>query len=184
MTTTHDMIDFFHRTVSDLDARMAEENRIGARIARRTTRIIRGVLFLLAIVAAVVLYLIQDLAQDMRAMTQNMVGMYEHFADVSRDMKTITGSVTQMNVNVRSLPPMKERMVLMGRDMDRMNQNVQSMERDVTVMDQNLAIINGGVGEMAGRFELLTRTTQGMGYNVNQMSQPVTTMDPFGFFGR
>lgn len=184
MTTPHDMIDFFHRTVTEVDARMAEENRIGVRIAQRTTRIIRGVLFLLACVAAVVLYLIQDLAQDMRTMTQNMVGMYEHFAEVSQDMNGITASVTQMNVNVRSLPPMKERMVLMSQDMDRMNQNVQSMERDVAAMDHNVAVINGGVSEMAGRFELLTRTTQGMGYNVNQMSQPVTSMDPFGFFGR
>ncbi len=184
MTTEQQMIDLFHRAISDLDAQMVEENRIGLTISRRTNRIIRGVLILLAVVALLVLYLINDLTQNMITMTHNMVSMYEHFGDVSRDMDTITGSVTQMNANVRSLPFMKERMVIMSRDMAIMNGNVKSMDQDVAAMDQNVAVITAGVGEMAGRFDLLTRSTQGMGYNVNQMSQPVRSLDPFGFFGR
>lgn len=184
MATEAEMIQYFHARVTELDAKMNEENRIGVRIAARTTRIIKGVLLLLAVVAAIVLYLICDLALDMITMTENMVSMYEHFSDVSRDMQTITGAVTTMNTHVRSLPNMKERMQLMSRDMATMNASVQSMDRDVAAMDQNVALINGGVAEMAGRFDLLTRATQGMGYNVNQMSQPVQSLDPFGFFGR
>ncbi|HNB23089.1 MAG TPA: hypothetical protein PKZ32_11740, partial [Candidatus Melainabacteria bacterium] len=55
-----------------------------------------------------------------------------------------TGSVTQMNANVRSLPFMKERMVIMSRDMAIMNGNVKSMDQDVAAMDQNVAVITAG----------------------------------------
>lgn len=178
------IIDVFHRAVTEVDNRMTEENNIGTRIARRTARIIRGVLLLLAILAVINLYLIQDLARAMLDMTGTMDRMQQHFAAVDRDMGTITQSVLGMNELVRSLPPMKDYLVLMNQDMANMNQDVLFMDQNLATMDQHVATITNGVGEMAGRFELLNQTTQGMGYNVNQMSQPVRTLDPFGFMGR
>ncbi|MGB8144042.1 MAG: hypothetical protein WCF05_02495 [Chromatiaceae bacterium] len=178
------IIDVFHRAVTEVDNRMTEENNIGTRIARRTARIIRGVLLLLAILAVINLYLIQDLARAMLDMTGTMDRMQQHFAAVDRDMGTITQSVLGMNELVRSLPPMKDYLVLMNQDMANMNHDVLFMDQNLATMDQHVATITNGVGEMAGRFELLNQTTQGMGYNVNQMSQPVRTLDPFGFMGR
>ncbi|MGB7551830.1 MAG: hypothetical protein WBM15_09750 [Chromatiaceae bacterium] len=178
------IIDVFHRAVTEVDNRMTEENNIGTRIAGRTARIIRGVLLLLAILAVINLYLIQDLARAMLDMTGTMDRMQQHFAAVDRDMGTITQSVLGMNELVRSLPPMKDYLVLMNQDMANMNQDVLFMDQNLATMDQHVATITNGVGEMAGRFELLNQTTQGMGYNVNQMSQPVRTLDPFGFMGR
>ena len=177
------IIDVFHRAVTEVDNRMTEENHIGTRIAGRTARIIRGVLLLLAILAVINLYLIQDLARAMLDMTGTMDRMQQHFAAVDRDMGTITQSVLGMNEQVRSLPPMKDYLVLMNQDMANMNQDVHLMDQNLATMDQHVATITNGVGEMAGRFELLNQTTQGMGYNVNQMSQPVRTLDPFGFMG-
>jgi methyl-accepting chemotaxis protein len=184
VATQSEIIDYFHAQVAAVNARMEEENQIGITIARRTNRIIKGILVLLTVVAVLVLFMINNLSDRMVAMTHNMVSMYENFGRVSNSMGVITGSVTRMNNHVRSLPDMKDRMILMRHDMQAMDQSVQSMHQDLGVMDQNLTIIAGGVGEMAGRFDLLTRTTQGMGHNVNQMSQPVRTLDPFGFFGR
>ncbi len=178
------IIDVFHRAVTEVDNRMTEENNIGTRIAGRTARIIRGVLLLLAILAVINLYLIQDLARAMLDMTGTMDRMQQHFAAVDRDMGTITQSVLGMNELVRSLPPMKDYLVLMNQDMANMNHDVLFMDQNLATMDQHVATITNGVGEMAGRFELLNQTTQGMGYNVNQMSQPVRTLDPFGFMGR
>ena len=182
-TDTALIIEVFHRAVTEVDNRMTEENRIGTGIARRTVRIIRGVLLLLAILAVINLYLIQDLARAMLDMTGTMDRMQQHFATVDRDMGTITQSVLGMNEQVRSLPPMKDYLVLMNQDMTNMNQDVRFMDQNLATMDQHVATITNGVGEMAGRFELLNQTTQGMGYNVNQMSQPVRTLDPFGFMG-
>lgn len=178
------IIDVFHRAVTEVDNRMTEENNIGTRIAGRTARIIRGVLLLLAILAVINLYLIQDLARAMLDMTGTMDRMQQHFAAVDRDMGTITQSVLGMNELVRSLPPMKDYLVLMNQDMANMNHDVLFMDQNLATMDQHVATITNGIGEMAGRFELLNQTTQGMGYNVNQMSQPVRTLDPFGFMGR
>lgn len=178
------IIDVFHRAVTEVDNRMTEENNIGTRIAGRTARIIRGVLLLLAILAVINLYLIQDLARAMLDMTGTMDRMQQHFAAVDRDMGTITQSVLGINELVRSLPPMKDYLVLMNQDMANMNHDVLFMDQNLATMDQHVATITNGVGEMAGRFELLNQTTQGMGYNVNQMSQPVRTLDPFGFMGR
>ena len=183
LTDTALIIEVFHRAVTEVDTRMTEENRIGTGIARRTVRIIRGVLLLLAILAVINLYLIQDLARAMLDMTGTMDRMQRHFATVDRDMRTITQSVLGMNEQVRSLPPMKDYLVLMNQDMTHMNQDVRFMDQNLATMDQHVATITNGVGEMAGRFELLNQTTQGMGYNVNQMSQPVRTLDPFGFMG-
>ncbi len=184
LTDTARIIEVFHRTVTQVDNQMSDENRIGTRIARRTVRIIRGVLLLLAILALINLYLIQDLAQAMLDMTSTMDRMQHHFAAVDQNMRTITLSVLGMNEQVRSLPPMKDYLVLMNQDMDGMNRDVLLMDQTLGTMDQHVATITNGVGEMAGRFELLNQTTQGMGYNVNQMSQPVRTLDPFGFMGR
>jgi len=178
------IIEVFHRTVTQVDNQMSEENRIGTVIARRTVRIIRGILLLLAILAVINLYLIKDLSQAMLDMTSTMDQMHHHFASVDRDMGTITQSVLGINELVRSLPPMKDYLVLMNQDMANMNQDVLFMDQNLATMDQHVATITNGVGEMAGRFELLNQTTQGMGYNVNQMSQPVRTLDPFGFMGR
>ncbi|MGB4334989.1 MAG: hypothetical protein WBJ41_09150 [Chromatiaceae bacterium] len=183
-TDTALIIEVFHRAVTEVDNRMTEENRIGTGIARRTVRIIRGVLLLLAILAVINLYMIQDLAQAMLDMISTMDRMQQHFAAVDRDMRTITQSVLGMNEQVRSLPPMKDYLVLMNQDMANMNHDVRFMDQNLANMDQHVATITNGVGEMAGRFELLNQTTQGMGYNVNQMSQPVRTLDPFGFMGR
>lgn len=178
------IIDVFHRAVTEVDNRMTEENNIGTRIAGRTARIIRGVLLLLAILAVINLYLIQDLARAMLDMTGTMDRMQQHFAAVDRDMGTITQSVLGINELVRSLPPMKDDLVLMNQDMTRMRHDVNFMDQSLGTMDQHVATITNGVGEMAGRFELLNQTTLGMGYNVNQMTQPVRTLDPFGFLGR
>ena len=183
-TDTALIIEVFHRAVTEVDNRMTEENRIGTGIARRTVRIIRGVLLLLAILAVINLYMIQDLAQAMLDMISTMDRMQQHFAAVDRDMRTITQSVLGMNEQVRSLPPMKDYLVLMNQDMANMNHDVRFMDQNLANMDQHVATITNGVGEMAGRFELLNQTTRGMGYNVNQMSQPVRTLDPFGFMGR
>ncbi len=182
-TDTALVIEVFHQAVTEVDNRMTEENRIGTGIARRTVRIIRGVLLLLAILAVINLFMIQDLAQAMLEMTSTMDRMQQHFAAVDRDMRIITQSVLGMNEQVRSLPPMKDYLVLMNQDMANMNQDVHLMDQNLATMDQHVATITNGVGEMAGRFELLNQTTQGMGYNVNQMSQPVRTLDPFGFMG-
>ncbi len=178
------IIEVFHRTVTQVDNQMSEENRIGTVIARRTVRIIRGILLLLAILAVINLYLIKDLSQAMLDMTSTMDQMHHHFASVDRDMRTITQSVLNMNEQVRSLPPMKDDLVLMNQDMTRMRHDVNFMDQSLGTMDQHVATITNGVGEMAGRFELLNQTTLGMGYNVNQMTQPVRTLDPFGFLGR
>lgn len=177
------IIEVFHRTVTQVDNQMSEENRIGTVIARRTVRIIRGILLLLAILAVINLYLIKDLSQAMLDMTSTMDQMHHHFASVDRDMRTITQSVLNMNEQVRSLPPMKDDLVLMNQDMTRMRHDVNFMDQSLGTMDQHVATITNGVGEMAGRFELLNQTTLGMGYNVNQMTQPVRTLDPFGFLG-
>jgi len=178
------IIEVFHRTVTQVDNQMSEENRIGTVIARRTVRIIRGILLLLAILAVINLYLIKDLSQAMLDMTSTMDQMHHHFASVDRDMRTITQSVLNMNEQVRSLPPMKDDLVLMNQDMTRMRHDVNFMDQSLGTMDQHVATITNGVGEMAVRFELLNQTTLGMGYNVNQMTQPVRTLDPFGFLGR
>ncbi len=184
MSDARTLTDVLHRAVSTADARMTEENQIGQRIAARTQGIIRGVVLLLVIAAAINLYLIQDLAQGMRSMTANMESMYDHFSSVSGDMHHITAAVTAMNVQVRSLPGMREDMVLISQDMTLINQDIQTIDGDLAAMDQHVATITNGVGEMAWRFDQLIHTTRGMGYNVNQMSQPVRTLDPFGIMGR
>lgn len=184
MTDTRTLTDVLHRAVSEADARMTEENRIGTRIAARTQRIIRAVVLLLVIAAVINLYLIQDLARGMLSMTANMESMYDNFSRVSRDMHAVTAAVVTMNDQVHSLPHLREDMVFINQDMTRITQYVQTMDGDLAAMDQHVATITNGVSEMAWRFDQLIQTTQGMGYNVNQMSQPVRTLDPFGVMGR
>ena len=184
MAELRPILEVLRRTVNEIDERLTAENQIGVTIAARTTRIIRNVLIMLGILALINLYLIQDLAQGMLSMTRNMDSMYGNFALVSRDMQTITQAVVGMNERVRSLPVMKEDMVLMSQDMASMNRDVQLMDQSLAGMDQDVAAITNGVTDMAWRFDQLTQTIQGMGYNVNQMSQPVRTLDPFGMLGR
>lgn len=184
MTDTRALIEVLHRTVTDVDAQMTEENRIGIRIAGRTQWIIRAVFLILIVASVINLYLIQDLARGMLSMTASMESMYDNFSRVSKDMRAITAAVVTMNERVRSLPPMREDLVLINRDMVGIGQDMRTMDGDMAGMNQHVANITNGVNEMAWRFDQLILTTQGMGHTVNQMSQPVRTLDPLGIMGR
>ena len=184
MSDTRNLIEVLHQAVTAADARMTEENQIGLRIAGRTQWIIRGVVLLLVIAAAINFYLIQDLASGMHSMTASMESMHGDVSRVNADMHQITAAVTVMTDQVRSLPPMREDLVFMSQDMTRIAQTVQTIDGDMAGMDQHVATITNGIGTMAWRFDQLIQTTRGMGHSVNQMSQPVRTLDPFGVMGR
>lgn len=182
MSDEKELVQFIHQAMADLQRDMAGQNAFGKRIAARTLLITRTVLGLLLMVSAVSLFFIYDFTGDMRSMITNMVSMYKHFGDVSSDMHTMTASVQRMGGNVAGMPVIADEMVLMSNDMGRMGEDVGAMRGNVVDMSDNLHIITAGVSDMSVQFDFLGRSVHYMGYNVNQMAQPVRSMDPFRLF--
>jgi methyl-accepting chemotaxis protein len=108
-----------------------------------------------------------------------MEDMYNRFAVMSHDMDGMTKAVTAMEQHTQGIPVIAASMQNMNANVGQMQADVGRMSANVSQMDDNMTVINGGVLQMANRFEHLSATVHGMGYNVNQMSEPVRSTMPW-----
>ncbi len=174
-------LDLMVQTLGKFDADMAAIDVMAARIGKRTTRLIRVVLTVLAGCGAVILFLVADLTGNMSTMIESMNTMYNHFGFMSKNMHTITDSVTHMGQNIQGIPKIADSMKQMNGDVKGMNTSVAGMTHNIQSMEHNIGLIDGGVWEMSRRFNSVTGAVNHMNYNVNQMARPTDMMGPLGW---
>ncbi|MEO5339139.1 MAG: hypothetical protein H7837_01280 [Magnetococcus sp. MYC-9] len=174
-------IDLVTQTIGDFNAEMVEVDRVAAQIGRRTTRLIRMVLSVLAVSGAIILYLVVHLTGNMSTMIESMNTMYSHFGLMSKNMHEITGSVTNMGHNIVGIPSIAKAMQQMNGDVSGMSGSVTRMTLHIQSMERNIGLIDGGVQEMSGRFISVTGSVNRLNYNVNQMARPTDMLGPFGW---
>jgi len=159
--------------------KMQKTRDFGDEIAARTLAIIRRTLITFGLVAVVNLLILVFFTDRIQSVVANMVDMYTRFGDMSRNMRVMTSSVTNMEQSIQGIPEITASMGSLTTNVTAMQRDVGSMTNNVVEMDRNMTVISGGVHQMADRFGHLTDTVHGMRYNVNQMSQPIRDISPW-----
>lgn len=162
-----------YQTAENVEKQMDTFNQAGLKIARRTQLIIRTVIVVMLCVVALNFLMLYGFMGEMHKVVDNMVDMYTRFGKMSHDMREMTTAVTNMEQNIRGIPYISTSMNNMNASVNGMKNNVNTMTNKIVSIDQNMGIINGGVFEMANRFDHLSFTVHNMGHNVNQMSRPI-----------
>ncbi|MBF0124935.1 MAG: hypothetical protein HQL60_06340 [Magnetococcales bacterium] len=178
---TRKTLDIITETFGTFRAEMESVDKIAFKIGRRTTRLIRVVLTILAISSTIVLFLVADLTSSLTQMIDSMNAMYNHFGYMSKDMNDITASVNNMGQNIQGIPVIAEAMKQMNHDVAGMDGAVVGMKDNMQSMEQGIVQIDRGVWEMSGRFNSVTMAVSHMNYNVNQMTRPTNMMNPMGW---
>ncbi|MBF0585216.1 MAG: hypothetical protein HQL80_13430 [Magnetococcales bacterium] len=174
-------IDTVIETFGKFEAEMSLIDTMATKISKRTNRLIRVVLTILAGSGAMILLMVVNLTDNMSMMIESMNTMYNHFGLMSKNMHAITGSVINMGQNIEGIPAIAGSMQQMNGDVKGMNSSVVSMIHPIQSMEQNIGRINGGVWEMSGRFHSVTGAVNHMNYDVNQMSRPTDMVSPLGW---
>ncbi len=158
--------------ITQFRAEMETIDKVAGKIANKTTRILRVVLFLVVVSALFLMVLIVDMARDMHSMTRHLENMYVQFGSISEDMQHMTQLVSSMEGNVRGIREIAGHMQLLNNDMNRMVSSVVDMSDRMITMKGNIGLISGGTREMSHHFGRLTHSVDYMRHNVGVMSAP------------
>lgn len=169
-----------HGNLAQLEQEIGEFSARGHKIAQRTRLLVRVVLFLVILSALATFSMLKMFSDRIGLVVDQLGEMYQGFDRITMDMRHITELVGDMQQNTTGLPRIEHSMASISGNVHAMEGNVTGMTNSIQHMDTTMFSINTGVGEMANRFDYLTRTLDGVHYNVNQMSQPVKTA-PFPF---
>lgn len=151
----------------------------GEKIAKRTNQIINTVLIIIMLAILYMFYITWQLSSEIIHLSTHMIQMYDQFGVMTQHVNAITDSVKDMNKHTTNI-------FYIAKDMQNMSHNVSGMQHSVADMDNSVASMNlnmykvtMNVQEMAIRFNAMTGSVQGMGWNVNQMQQPTNMLPLF-----
>jgi len=173
MTTPQDPTKFLYESMVRFEQEMITYSEVGQHIAKRTVKIVRSVIILLAIITVIIFVLISNLTNNMVSAIGNMVYMYERFGMMSENMKSITEAVISIGHNVEGIPTIAHEMVAMDQAVTGMAGDVTMMKTSIARMDDTVSVLGTNVQEMANRFESINHSVYVMRYNVNRMSSPL-----------
>jgi uncharacterized protein YoxC len=169
--------------LQSFDAIMALRTDLTLRIGKRVTQIVRIATLGLLILAIAMLYLISTLGNDMglitkhmREMNDHMIIMRENFEIVAQRMQTMETSVKSMSVSITAMPAIAQDVAAMDETVRKMQKNMININGTLFAMRQSMTILSKDVEGMRLRFEDLTLSLNGIGNNVNRMTQPFQPM--------
>lgn len=151
-------------------------DRLSHKIGYKTTRIIRLVLALLAVISIYLVVLTFNMGRDLSLMIDSLDAMYVEFGSMSSEMRQITGYVQNMGASVQGMPAIAENMQHLNADVGDMLVSVEIMNRDMGGMDVNMNHVSHGTTEMSYRFHNVQRAVNMMEYDVYQMLRPIDMM--------
>lgn len=167
----HDRIENLSDTLRQLEDEMDTRRDAVARASRSPWPTL--VFVLVASLALVNIYFVNQLMTQFQGMITGMTEMYTHFGHVASRMSDMRRYVTNMESNVTMMPPINDEMGAMSANITDITGNVSSMDRNIGIMDQRVAVMGATVTDMSQRFRHLNHNVGIMRYDVNQMSQPV-----------
>lgn len=157
-------------------AEMETIDRLSHKIGAKTTRIIRIVLTLLAVVSIYLVGLTINMGQDLAKMITSLDDMYVEFGAMSEDMRKITTHVENMGGNINGMPAIGDNMQLLSSDVGGMLTSMQTINRDMSIMHTNITHVGQGTSEMAYRFYNVQKVVGTMGNDIEQMLRPMDIM--------
>ncbi len=165
--------------LKSFDDIMALRTDLTLRIGKRVTQIVRIATLGLLILAIAMLYLIFTLGNDMglitkhmREMNEHMIIMRQNFEIVAERMQTMESSVKSMSVSIEAMPAIAQDVATMDATVSKMQKNMININGSLFAMRQSMTLLAKDVEGMRGRFEELALSLNGIGNNVNRMTQP------------
>lgn len=165
--------------LQSFDEIMALRTDLTLRIGKRVTQIVRIATLGLLILAIAMLYLIFTLGNDMGLITKHMHEMNDHmiimrqnFEIVAERMQTMETSVKNMSVSIQAMPAIANDVQSMEKTVSKMQKNMININGTLFAMRQSMTLLAKDVEGMRLRFEDLTLSLNGIGNNVNRMTQP------------
>lgn len=165
--------------LKSFDEIMALRTDLTLRIGKRVTQIVRIATLGLLILAMAMLYLIFTLGNDMglitkhmREMNDHMIIMRQNFEIVAERMQTMESSVKSMSGSIQVMPALAKDVQTMEKTVTKMQQNMININGTLFAMRQSMMALSKDVEGMRLRFEDLTLSLNGIGNNVNRMTQP------------
>lgn len=153
-------------------ADMEDIDPAAIKIGANTSRIIRLVLAILGALLLYLAYLVFSMASYLAVMLGHLDQMYSQFGFMSDDMQLITQSVKNMGGNITGTPHIAKNMSGMRTDMLELVDTAELINRDMAHMQSSTGTMGVNTGEIAFRFNNLSRAVTHIGYNVNQMGKP------------
>jgi methyl-accepting chemotaxis protein len=153
-------------------ADMEDIDKAAVKIGANTSRMIRVVLAILGALSLYLAYLVFSMASYLAVMLTHLDHMYSQFGAMSDDMQMITQSVKNMGGNITHMPFIAKNMSLMSTDLLEIADTTEAINDEMARMESSTGAIGANTGEMAFRFNNLSRAVNHIGYNVNQMGKP------------
>ena len=159
--------------MSQFRAEMETIDKAAIRIASKTKRIISVVMGTLTVASVFLSFLVYAMTNYLSVMLGHLDDMYAEFGIMSDNMQVITQSVGNIGVNISGIPVIGDNMTSMSTDLGGMVDSVRDIKLEMVGMENNTAMLTVKTNEMAYRFNNLSRVTNHIGYNVNQLGRPM-----------
>jgi hypothetical protein len=134
---------------------------------------------LLIIIAAVNVYYVAVLYEDLNGIVDNMDSMHSNMQKVSKRMLHITGNVKKFELHMRRMDSIVENTGTMAAMMPGISGNMQKMDKDIAVMDTDMGRMANGMQHVDQRFKHMTQGVAVMRLHVREIARPMGAMNPF-----
>lgn len=173
MQIQQEHVDRIASVLDMLEADFRERDEAFIAKSKAKELLVRGLIFIIVLVALVNIYFVNHLRGEVSAMTDAMGEMNSHFGSISKRMDNLTGTVTDMRQTVRMLP-------IVTAQMNEIAGLVESIDGDVDVIqgvifdtDRRIGTMGIDIQDMSLRFRGLNGIVGGIGRDVEEMARPV-----------
>lgn len=173
---TDDLIEIAAEGMEVFRVEMEMIDRLSRKIGHKTTRIIRIVFVMLAIISIYLITLTFNMGRDLSLMIDSLDAMYVEFGSMSTAMRDITANVQNMGTSIQGMSTIAENMQHLNADVGDMLVSVEIMNNDMAGMDTSMNHVSSSTSEMSHRFNNVQRSVNMMQHDVQQMLKPLDIM--------
>ncbi|WP_456416860.1 translation initiation factor 2 [Thiolapillus sp.] len=134
---------------------------------------------LLMILAAVNVYYVAVLYEDLNGIVDNMDSMHGNMQKVSSRMAHITDNVKEFEVYMRRMDNIIISTGAMATMMPSISASMGQMDKDIAVMNADMGKMANGMLHVDQRFKHMTQGVNVMRHHVREIAHPMGTMNPF-----
>jgi len=166
-------VDRIARVLDKIEADFVERDEAFSQTAKAKELLVRGLIFLTVLVALINIYFVNNLREEVSAMTTAMVEMNSHFGSVSVRMDNLTITVHDLGKRVRMLPIVADQMNEIADLVQNLDGDVHQIEGVISTTGQRIGAMGLDMQDMSMRFRKLNDIVAGMGRDVDHMARPV-----------
>ena len=147
--------------------------QMNMRVAKRMTILIRGLMFVAALVLLSLFALITILTENTNNINNTITTINNHFSSMTENMHEVRVSVNNMERNIRVMPHILEKFDSMTTDIDRMNSHINSLSENMSKINHYMSFLDHDILLMSQTFSQMDRTVHRIDVDVNNLSSPM-----------